>query len=148
MPVLSIIFFKRIFFILYLIQMYSKSKACQQPLIFVISPAVIKDCFCSLCFRQAGELMTGGTKRCLSVSTLAEAEFYADGGFDDITYAYPLSPDKVPQAAQLLIRLQNFHVLIDNHVVLDSLVANQPPQGKRWSVFLKVNCGYNRGNSF
>lgn len=35
MPVLSIIFFKPIFFILYLIQMYSKSKACQQPLIFV-----------------------------------------------------------------------------------------------------------------
>ena len=92
--------------------------------------------------------MTGGTKRCLSVSTLAEAEFYADGGFDDITYAYPLSPDKVPQAAQLLSQLQNFHVLIDNRMVLDSLVANQPPQGKRWSVFLKVNCGYNRGNSF
>ena len=89
--------------------------------------------------------MTGGSKTCLSVSTLAEAEFYANGGFDDITYAYPLSPDKVPQAAQLLLRLQKFHVLIDNHVVLDSMVANYPVQGKKWSVFLKVNCGYNRG---
>ena len=34
--------------------------------------------------------MTGGTRRCITVSTLAEAEFYADNGFDDILYAYPI----------------------------------------------------------
>ena len=101
----------------------------------------------SIFIREAGELMTGGSRRCISVSTLAEAEFYANGGFDDITYAYPLSPDKVPQATQLLLRLQKFNVLIDNHVVLDSMVANRPVQGKKWSVFLKVNCGNNRGGS-
>ncbi|XP_020613028.1 uncharacterized protein LOC110051334 isoform X2 [Orbicella faveolata] len=87
--------------------------------------------------------MTGGTKRCISVSTLAEAEFYASGGYDDITYAYPLSPDKVPQASQLLVRLEKFHVLVDNYVILDALTAS-PPKGKKWSIFLKVNCGYNR----
>ena len=89
--------------------------------------------------------MTGGTKRCISVSTLAEAEFYASGGYDDITYAFPLSPDKVPQATQLLARLEKFHVLVDNNVILDALTASPPPGGKKWSVFLKVNCGYNRG---
>ena len=89
--------------------------------------------------------MTGGTKRCISVSTLAEAEFYSNGGYDDITYAYPLSPDKVPQAAQLLSRLEKFHVLVDNCVILDALTAYPLPDGKKWSVFLKVNCGYNRG---
>ncbi|KAL9958451.1 hypothetical protein ACROYT_G035463 [Oculina patagonica] len=92
---------------------------------------------------EAGEYMTGGTKRCISVSTLADAEFYASDGYDDITYAYPLSPDKVPQATQLLLRLDKFHVLIDNYVILDALTA-APLEGKKWSVFLKVNCGYNR----
>jgi D-serine deaminase-like pyridoxal phosphate-dependent protein len=29
-----------------------------------------------------GILATGGTKRCITVSTLAEAEFYADAGFE------------------------------------------------------------------
>lgn len=89
--------------------------------------------------------MTDGSKMCISVSTLSEAEFYAAAGYDDITYAYPLSPDKIPQAIQLLQRLEKFHVVIDNHVVLDALVSNRPTQGKKWSIFLKVNCGYNRG---
>lgn len=39
--------------------------------------------------------MTGGTRRCIVVSTLAEASFYADHGFDDILYAYSLPFDKV-----------------------------------------------------
>ena len=97
--------------------------------------------------REAGEIMTRGSKRCISVSTLAEAEFYASGGYDDITYAYPLSPDKVAQAADLSSRLQEFHVLIDNQVILEALLSHPLPEGKKWSVLLKVNCGYNRGMS-
>lgn len=93
---------------------------------------------------EAGEYMTAGSKTCISVSTLSEAEFYANAGYDDITYAYPLSPDKIPQATQLLLRLEKFHVLIDNHVVLNSLAKNPPSLGRKWSVLLKVNCGYNR----
>lgn len=49
-------------------------------------------CFSSEC----ADIMTGGTRRCIVVSTLAEASFYADHGFDDILYAYPLPFDKVP----------------------------------------------------
>lgn len=39
-------------------------------------------------------VMTGGTKRKIAVSTIAEARFYADNGFDDILYAFPFSADK------------------------------------------------------
>ena len=45
--------------------------------------------------REVGELATDGSKRCITVSTVAEAEFYADGGFDDILYACPFTPDKM-----------------------------------------------------
>lgn len=45
--------------------------------------------------RECADIMTGGSRRCIVVSTLAEASFYADHGFDDILYAYPLPFDKV-----------------------------------------------------
>ena len=46
--------------------------------------------------RAGGVLATGGTKRCIAVSTLAEAEFYADHGFEDICYAVPITKDDLP----------------------------------------------------
>ena len=40
-------------------------------------------------------LQTGGRKSGIVVSTIKEAEFYADNGFTDILYAVPITPDKV-----------------------------------------------------
>lgn len=37
-------------------------------------------------------LLTSVLLRCLVVSTLTEAEMYAEAGFDDILYGYPLLP--------------------------------------------------------
>ena len=45
---------------------------------------------------EGAVLQTGGRKSRIVVSTLAEAEFFAKGGFDDILYAVPLTPDKFP----------------------------------------------------
>ena len=39
--------------------------------------------------------MTNGTRRRIVVSTIKEAEFYADNGYDDILYAYPLVREKI-----------------------------------------------------
>lgn len=89
--------------------------------------------------------MTGGTKRCIVVSTLSEAEFFADGGYDDITYGFPITQDKLPQAANLVQRLEKFHVFVDNDVILKALADFSLPEGKKWSVFMKVDCGYGRG---
>lgn len=49
---------------------------------------------------ECADIMTGGSRRCIVVSTLAEATFYADHGFDDILYAYPLPFDKVHHLSQ------------------------------------------------
>lgn len=48
-----------------------------------------------LCSSECADIMTSGSRRCIVVSTLAEACFYADHGFDDILYAYSLPFDKV-----------------------------------------------------
>ncbi len=47
--------------------------------------------------REAGELMTNGSKCSIAVSTVKEAEFFAQGGFDDILYAFPFTKDKMPR---------------------------------------------------
>lgn len=91
---------------------------------------------------EVGALMTGGTKREVVVSTLSEAEFFADGGFDDIFYASPVIPNRIPRISQLMERLDQFHVMVDSDYGLQVLVDN--PQPKKWSVFLAVDIGYGR----
>ncbi|XP_019615073.1 PREDICTED: uncharacterized protein LOC109462877 [Branchiostoma belcheri] len=92
---------------------------------------------------EAGEIMTNGTKRHIVVSTLAEAEFYAGAGFDDVLFATPLTQDKVQRCARLVTQLEQFHVMIDSSAGLDA-IKSTPLSGKQWSVFLKVDCGYGR----
>ncbi|MPC28799.1 D-serine dehydratase [Portunus trituberculatus] len=94
---------------------------------------------------EGAVLQTGGTRRGLVTSTIQEAEFYADNGFDDILFGFPFIPHHMPRAAQLTRRLEKFHVMVDSRVAVDVLVANTPPPGKTWSSYLAVNCGYNRG---
>ena len=84
--------------------------------------------------------MTGGALRRVVCSTLAEAQFLADGGVDDVLYAVPITQDKLPQARQLLQRLESFHVLVDAPGGVDMLGATGDP----WSVVVCVDCGYGR----
>uniref|UniRef100_A0A3Q3EE49 Zgc:162816 n=1 Tax=Labrus bergylta TaxID=56723 RepID=A0A3Q3EE49_9LABR len=70
---------------------------------------------------ECADIMTGGSRRCIVVSTLAEACFYADHGFDDILYAYCLPFDKVERCALLSERLDLFQVLLDHPDALQQL---------------------------
>uniref|UniRef100_A0A3B4B7T9 D-serine dehydratase-like domain-containing protein n=1 Tax=Periophthalmus magnuspinnatus TaxID=409849 RepID=A0A3B4B7T9_9GOBI len=49
---------------------------------------------------ECADIMTGGSRRCIVVSTLAEACFYADYGFDDILFAYSVPFDKAIHTAE------------------------------------------------
>lgn len=94
---------------------------------------------------EGAVMQTGGSRRGIVVSTLAEAKFFADGGFDDILYAVPVSPDKLDQAAALTARLDAFHVVVDHPDSVSALLARSAPsQDKQWSVVVMVDCGYHR----
>ncbi|XP_053916580.1 D-threo-3-hydroxyaspartate dehydratase isoform X1 [Cuculus canorus] len=93
---------------------------------------------------EGAELATGGTRRGIVVSTLAEARFFAAGGFDDILYAYPLPASRLEECATLAQRLQAFQVLLDNPQTLDLLRQRPLSGGKRWLVWLKLDCGNGR----
>lgn len=51
---------------------------------------------------EIGEIATGYTKRCIVVSTLKEAEVFADGGFDDIVYGQLFTEDKMSRYRTLI----------------------------------------------
>uniref|UniRef100_A0A3B4Z6F1 D-serine dehydratase-like n=1 Tax=Stegastes partitus TaxID=144197 RepID=A0A3B4Z6F1_9TELE len=81
---------------------------------------------------ECADIMTGGSRRSIVVSTLAEACFYADHGFDDILYAYSLPFDKVERCAALSERLDLFQVLLDHPDALEQLRKRPLRDGRQW----------------
>ena len=87
---------------------------------------------------EGGILQTGGTKRRIVTSTLVECEMYAQAGFDDILYGFPLLQCHMERVTALTSKLEMFHVMVDSRDMCQLLASVTPPQGKQWSVFLKV----------
>ena len=88
---------------------------------------------------ESAVLQTGGTKRCMAVSTVIEAEVLQRNGFEDILYAVPLSVDKIERAANLTKIMDKFSVMIDNFEIVKKL--EDVSLGERtWSVVVKVSC--------
>ncbi|NXG08505.1 DSD1 dehydratase, partial [Sakesphorus luctuosus] len=93
---------------------------------------------------EGATLATGGSRRGIVVSTLAEARFFAAGGFDDILYAFPVPAWRLPECSALAQQLQEFQLLVDSPQGLELLRQNPLPGGKRWLVWLKLDCGNGR----
>lgn len=89
---------------------------------------------------QIARMQHGGHVGPITVSTLAEAEFFADRGFHDITYAVPIAPEKLSRAAALASRIERLNLLIDSHAALQAMERH----GGTFDVFLKIDCGYHR----
>ena len=94
---------------------------------------------------EGAAIATGGTKRGVVCSTLAEASFLAEHGFDDIIYAVPLTADKLPDVHLLNSELDAFHVMVDHQEHVSALTAASSGSSSRpLSVYVMVDCGYHR----
>ena len=96
---------------------------------------------------EGAAIATGGTRRRITVSTLAEASFLADGGWDDILYAVPLTPDKMKDVLALHARLESFTVMVDHPKQVEALLGLLPGRvapEKPLRVVVGVDCGYHR----
>ncbi len=93
---------------------------------------------------EAARIQTRGSFGGITVSTLAEAEFFAAGGFADITYAVPIAPAKLAAAADLARRVERLNLLVDHPDAAAAAAACARDRNVRLSVFLKVDCGYHR----
>jgi D-serine deaminase-like pyridoxal phosphate-dependent protein len=92
---------------------------------------------------EGAALQLGGARGAITVSTLAEAEFYAGAGYDDITYAVPIDPGKLARAAALGRRIR-LHLLVDHDEGVAALEEFAASHDVRFSVFLKVDSGARR----
>ncbi len=81
--------------------------------------------------------------RGFTVSTLPEAAALFAAGFDDLTWAFPLSPAKIAPALDLS-RAGTLRLLVDDAATFDALERAAGKRGARPRAWLKVDCGYHR----
>ncbi len=80
----------------------------------------------------------------VTVSTLAEAQAFADGGFTDITYAVPIAPQKLAEAADLNAEIDALNVLVDHPDTVRAIEEFAGSQGIVLPVYLEIDCGDGR----
>lgn len=82
----------------------------------------------------------------ITVSTLAEAEYFAhEGGFTDITYAVGLDPSKALRAAQIHAGGVDLKVTLDTPEQAAALGAAGKQTGSCPAAFIEVDCDGHRG---
>jgi D-serine deaminase-like pyridoxal phosphate-dependent protein len=93
---------------------------------------------------EIGRMQHGGAIGPITVSTMAEAEFFAESGFRDITYAVPIAPEKLHRVAALAARIERLNILLDSEAALRAVEEFHAANGVVFDIFLKVDCGYHR----
>ncbi|WDV53264.1 alanine racemase [Streptomyces coeruleorubidus] len=94
---------------------------------------------------QVAALMHDGRPAPITVSTLAEAEAFADGGYTDITYAVGIAPHKLPRVVALLRRGITLQVLLDSPEQARAVTAAAGEAGVRIPALIEVDCDGHRG---
>ncbi|MGW7363251.1 alanine racemase [Streptomyces sp. NPDC054841] len=94
---------------------------------------------------QVAALMHGGRPGPVTVSTLAEAEAFADGGYTDITYAVGIAPHKLPRVIALLRRGVTLRVLLDSPEQTRAVTVAAREAGLRIPALIEVDCDGHRG---
>jgi len=75
----------------------------------------------------------------ITVSTLYEARVFANQGFDDITWAFPVILSRLPEVRDLASRV-TLRLVADSAAAVEALAGLGVPL----HVWLKVDCGYHR----
>ncbi|MGY5871352.1 MAG: alanine racemase [Candidatus Thorarchaeota archaeon] len=92
---------------------------------------------------EIGEMQLKHGARGINVSTLDEAAIFADSGFNDITYAVPMSSNKIEAALDIASKV-NLRLLLENSEILSDLEFELEKREMTIEVLLKVHCGYHR----
>ncbi|HYG11245.1 MAG TPA: alanine racemase [Pyrinomonadaceae bacterium] len=93
---------------------------------------------------EVARLQTSARSPALTVSTLAEARWFAARGFTDLTYAVPIEPGKFAAAIELARDCERLALLTDDADIPARLNAEARAENVKLDLFLKVDCGYHR----
>lgn len=89
-------------------------------------------------------IQTGGKPGPITVSTLAEAEFYLRYGFTDILYAVPFTLNKWQRAKSLVHQGAELILIGDEPEILDSILRLAHVDGVNIQIAIEIDHGYNR----
>ena len=92
---------------------------------------------------QIGRMAVEGHDGRITVSTLAEARYFAKGGFTDILYGVGVVPSKLAAVTELRRQGINLRVVTDNLAVATA-IADAARNGDTFSVFIEVDSGAGR----
>jgi D-serine deaminase-like pyridoxal phosphate-dependent protein len=81
----------------------------------------------------------------ITVSTLAEAEYFAGHGFRDITYAVGLAPGKAERALRLRAQGVDLKVVLDTVEQAQALAATSAALGIEAAALIEIDCDGHRG---
>jgi D-serine deaminase-like pyridoxal phosphate-dependent protein len=81
----------------------------------------------------------------ITVSTLAEAEYFADAGFMDITYAVGLAPEKIGRTRALVARGVALSVLLDSTEQARALADAAQDGNAMPAALIEIDCDGHRG---
>lgn len=81
----------------------------------------------------------------VTVSTLKEAEYFADHGIDDITYAVGLVPEKQPRLARLLQRGVRVSGITDSVTLAEAISRAAVAEGVVVELMIELDSGERRG---
>ncbi|MFS8096922.1 alanine racemase [Lentzea alba] len=90
----------------------------------------------------ADRVQAGGP---ITVSTLAEAEHFADAGYQDILYAVGIDPHKLPRVAALLRRGVTLTVLLDTVVQAEAVTSFAHKETLHLPALIEIDCDGHRG---
>ncbi|MGW2419537.1 DSD1 family PLP-dependent enzyme [Streptomyces sp. NPDC001709] len=90
-------------------------------------------------------LLHSGAPCPVTVSTLAEAEAFADGGYTDITYAVGIGPHKLPRVIALLRRGVTLRLLLDSAEQASSVAEASRRAGTPLPAQIEIDCDGHRG---
>jgi len=93
---------------------------------------------------RVAELATAGHSGGITVSTLAEAEYFFAHGFVDITCAVCMVPDKLERAAALAARGARLTVLTDHGDAARALASRAAVLDARLAVLVEIDSGEHR----
>lgn len=90
-------------------------------------------------------LACGGAPGPIAVSTLREAEHFADHGFEDMTYAVGIVAGKLERAAALRARGVELTLLLDSVHAARAVAARASALGVTFGVLIEIDTGDGRG---
>lgn len=93
---------------------------------------------------EVARLATAGFSGGITVSTLAEAEYFAAHGFRDLTYAVGLAPGKLARIDALQRAGATVHVLVDSLAAARVLAERAPALARPLQVMIEIDTGGGR----